>query len=84
MTFYSSAESMNLVAEGKYAYIYFKSNLESIVNTQYTTSTGETNLHIAAEEFFPGGYGWAFPKVRFLMILVRIKIHVITFKTSKT
>ena len=56
---------MNLVAEGKYAYIYFKSNLESIVNTQYTTSTGETNLHIAAEEFFPGGYGWAFPKVRF-------------------
>lgn len=63
MTFYSSDESMQLVAEGKYAYIYFKSNLETIVNTEYTSLNGETDLHIATEEFFPGGYGWAFPKV---------------------
>ncbi|KAG7162133.1 Ionotropic receptor 93a-like 20 [Homarus americanus] len=62
MNYYSSAESMNLVAEGKYAYIYFKSNLETIVTTQYTSMNGETDLHVAYEEFFPGGYGWAFPK----------------------
>ncbi|CAL4099409.1 unnamed protein product, partial [Meganyctiphanes norvegica] len=62
MTFYSSSESMGRVAEGSYAYIYFKSNLESIVNTQFTSRNGETNLHISKEEFFPGGYGWAFPK----------------------
>ncbi|XP_076065006.1 uncharacterized protein LOC143039040 [Oratosquilla oratoria] len=62
MTFYSSHESMRRVAEGKYAYIYFKSNLESLVTTQYTDKNGVTNLHIAQEEFFPGGYGWAFPK----------------------
>lgn len=63
MAFYSSDESMRLVAEGNYAYIYFKSNLETIVRTQFTSLTGETDLHVASEEFFPGGYGWAFPKV---------------------
>ncbi|XP_068238809.1 ionotropic receptor 21a-like [Palaemon carinicauda] len=62
MTFYSSEESMRRVAEGKYAYIYFRSNLQTIVNTEFTASSGETNLHISSEEFFPGGYGWAFPK----------------------
>ncbi|KAK7082907.1 hypothetical protein SK128_022481, partial [Halocaridina rubra] len=62
MTFYSSAESMRRVAKGKYAYIYFKSNIEIIVSTEYTSFGGETNLHIASDEFFPGGYGWAFPK----------------------
>ncbi|XP_053638170.2 glutamate receptor U1-like [Cherax quadricarinatus] len=62
MTFYSSSESMKRVAEGKYAYIYFKSNLQSIISTQYTSLSGETLLHLASEEFFPGGYGWAFPK----------------------
>lgn len=36
MSFYSSRESMERVAEGHYAYIYFKANLESIVSTQYT------------------------------------------------
>ncbi|XP_071523891.1 glutamate receptor ionotropic, delta-2-like [Panulirus ornatus] len=62
MSFYSSDESMRLVAEGKYAYVYFKSNLETIVSTQYTSISGKTDLHVATEEFFPGGYGWAFPK----------------------
>ncbi|XP_066961643.1 ionotropic receptor 21a-like isoform X2 [Macrobrachium rosenbergii] len=62
MTFYSSDESMRRVAAGSYAYIYFRSNLQTIVNTQFTTKNGETNLHISSEEFFPGGYGWAFPK----------------------
>lgn len=63
MSFLSSDESMALVQKGKYAYIYFKSNLNIIVGTQFTNSNGETDLHVAAEEFFPGGYAWSFPKV---------------------
>lgn len=63
MSFLSSAESMKRVQKGKYAYIYFKSNLNIIVGTQFTNANGETDLHVASEEFFPGGYAWAFPKV---------------------
>ena len=63
LSYYGTDESMNRVVSGKYSYVYFRSNLESLVNTQFTTPTGETNLHISSEEFFPGGYAWAFPKV---------------------
>ncbi|XP_045620111.1 glutamate receptor ionotropic, kainate glr-3-like [Procambarus clarkii] len=62
MSFYSSSESMQRVAAGHYAYIYFKSNLETIVSTKFTSLGGKTDLHVASENFFPGGYGWAFPK----------------------
>ncbi|KAK8396872.1 hypothetical protein O3P69_005090 [Scylla paramamosain] len=62
MSFLSSSESMEKVQEGSYAYIYFKSNLNIIVKTEYTNANGETNFHVATEEFFPGGYAWAFPK----------------------
>ncbi|KAF2354328.1 Ionotropic glutamate receptor L-glutamate and glycine-binding domain [Trinorchestia longiramus] len=62
MSFYSSAESMRRVAKGHYAYIYFRANLESIVSTEYTDQGGKTDMHIAAENFFPGGYAWGFPK----------------------
>ena len=63
MSFLSSSESMKKVQQGRYAYIYFKSNLNIIVKTEYTNANGETDLHVASEEFFPGGYAWAFPKV---------------------
>ncbi|XP_018019213.2 ionotropic receptor 21a-like [Hyalella azteca] len=62
MSFYSSKESMRRVAEGSYAYIYFRANIESIVMSEYTDRAGQTYMHIAAENFFPGGYAWAFPK----------------------
>lgn len=54
---------MDLVYEGKYAFFSYKSNLQFSVATMYTNTYGETDLHIAMEEFFPGGFGWAFPKV---------------------
>ena len=54
---------MERVQKGSYAYIYFKSNLNIIVRTEYTNINGQTDLHVANEEFFPGGYAWAFPKV---------------------
>lgn len=63
MSFLSSSESMERVQKGSYAYIYFKSNLNIIVRTEYTNANGQTDLHVANEEFFPGGYAWAFPKV---------------------
>ena len=63
MVFLTSDESMKRVSEGKHAYIYFKSNLESIVDSQFTDKSGQTALHISRQEFFPGGYAWAFPKV---------------------
>ena len=64
MLFLTSEESMKRVDNGKHAYIYFKSNLESIVASKYTDKHGQTNMHISREEYFPGGYAWAFPKVK--------------------
>ena len=63
MEFHSSDKSMSLVDAGTYAYIYFKSNLETIVAAQFTDKSGHSSMHIAKEDFFPGGYAWAFPKV---------------------
>ncbi|KAK4323237.1 hypothetical protein Pmani_006021 [Petrolisthes manimaculis] len=62
MHLYTPSKSMELVYEGQYAYFSYKSNLEFSVATMYTNTYGETDLHIAKEEFFPGGFGWAFPK----------------------
>lgn len=56
-------ESINLVNKGKYAYIYFKSNLQNIIDNHYTDLSGFSNMHIAREEIFSGTYAWAFPKV---------------------
>ena len=36
MHYYSSDESMEMVKEGGYAYIYFRTNIESLVSAQYT------------------------------------------------
>lgn len=63
MHLYTPKKSMDLVYEGKYAFFSYKSNLQFSVATMYTNNYGETDLHIAMEEFFPGGFGWAFPKV---------------------
>lgn len=56
-------ESMERVAKGKYAYIYFIAYLELIVASDYTDKHGQTNIHISTEQYFPSGYAWAFPKV---------------------
>ena len=83
MYFYDSDHSLNLVTEGNYAYIYFKSNLKTLVGTKYTTLSGETSLHVASEEFFPGGYAWAFPKVAYDVSYIYLsKNHKITSRMT--
>lgn len=63
-SFIEEKDLMLKVVAGEYAFIYFKSSLDFRVATQFTTANGETNLHVASDEHFPGGgYAWAFPKV---------------------
>ncbi|KAK3855891.1 hypothetical protein Pcinc_037740 [Petrolisthes cinctipes] len=62
LTFLLEKDIMLRVVDGQDAFIFFKSSLDFRVATQYTTAYGETNLHVASDEFFPGGYAWAFPK----------------------
>ncbi|KAK4323235.1 hypothetical protein Pmani_006019 [Petrolisthes manimaculis] len=62
LTFLLEKDILTRVVEGQDAFIFFKSSLDFRVATQYTTAYGETNLHVASDEFFPGGYAWAFPK----------------------
>ncbi|KAK3855885.1 hypothetical protein Pcinc_037734 [Petrolisthes cinctipes] len=59
---HSRSELIRLVLAGEYAYFSYKSSMLFRVATMYSNAYGESSIHVASEEFFPGGYGWAFPK----------------------
>lgn len=54
---------MPLVGGGEYGYINYKTPIEFTIVTMFSKIYAETKLHVALEEFFPGGYAWGFPKV---------------------
>ncbi|XP_042858200.1 uncharacterized protein LOC122244381, partial [Penaeus japonicus] len=54
--------SMEKVLKGNYAFISWKTYFRNLIARDYTERNGETQVHIAREDFFPGGFGWAFPK----------------------
>ncbi|CAL4059915.1 unnamed protein product, partial [Meganyctiphanes norvegica] len=54
-------DSMVKVQQGGYAFISWKTYFRNLIARDYTGGNGETNIHIARGEFFPGGFGWAFP-----------------------
>ncbi|XP_068217695.1 glutamate receptor ionotropic, kainate glr-3-like [Palaemon carinicauda] len=62
MHFYNEQISMGLVLKGGYAFISWKTFFRNLIARDYTNRNGETKVRIARQEFFPGGFGWAFPK----------------------
>lgn len=67
---HSRSELLRLVLAGEYAYFSYKSSMLFRVATLYSNAYGESSIHVATEEFFPGGYGWAFPKVSILLSMI--------------
>ncbi|XP_063876364.1 glutamate receptor ionotropic, kainate glr-3-like isoform X1 [Scylla paramamosain] len=62
MQYYNMRHSMERVLKGKYAFISWKTYFRNLIARDYTDRNGDTQVHIAREDFFPGGFGWAFPK----------------------
>ena len=48
------------VWKGTHVYMYFKTYIQYSVARDFTDQFGNSPLHIARQEFFPGGYGTAF------------------------
>ncbi|XP_071515665.1 LOW QUALITY PROTEIN: ionotropic receptor 21a-like [Panulirus ornatus] len=61
MEYYNMNYSMERVLQGDYAFISWKTYFRNLIARDYTDRNGVTQVHIAREEFFPGGFGWAFP-----------------------
>ncbi|KAK3876446.1 hypothetical protein Pcinc_018777 [Petrolisthes cinctipes] len=53
---------MALVAGGDYSSICHKTPIEFTMVTKFSKKYAKTKFHVA-QEFFPGGYTWGFPKV---------------------
>ncbi|XP_063597048.1 glutamate receptor 3-like [Penaeus indicus] len=62
MEYQNMEKSMEKVLQGNYAFISWKTYFRNLIARDYTERNGETQVHIAREDFFPGGFGWAFPK----------------------
>ncbi|XP_076053564.1 uncharacterized protein LOC143032583 [Oratosquilla oratoria] len=54
--------SMEKVLDSGYAFISWKTYFRNLIAKDFTDSNGYTAVHIAREDFFPAGFGWAFPK----------------------
>ncbi|KAG7156988.1 Ionotropic receptor 21a-like 13 [Homarus americanus] len=62
MQYHNMRYSMERVLGGNYAFISWKTYFRNLIARDYTDRNGATLVHIAREDFFPGGFGWAFPK----------------------
>lgn len=62
MQYHNMKSSMNKVLQGNYAFISWKTYFRNLIARYYSDNNGATQVYIAREEFFPGGFGWAFPK----------------------
>ncbi|XP_045618219.1 glutamate receptor ionotropic, delta-2-like [Procambarus clarkii] len=62
MQYHDVKASMERVMEGNYAFISWKTYFRNLIARDYSDRNGASKVYIAREEFFPGGFGWAFPK----------------------
>ncbi|KAK3888302.1 hypothetical protein Pcinc_007630 [Petrolisthes cinctipes] len=61
MQYHNTDHSMHLVLNGNYAFISWKTYFRNLIARDYTDRNGITKVHMARVDFFPGGFGWAFP-----------------------
>lgn len=79
LNFFPHVESIQKVIQGKYAYLYFKSNIQGVITRLYKDASQQSNIHWATKEAFSTRYTLGFPKVREFGIsfsrnrLVRVK-----------
>lgn len=66
--YHPRSEVMSLVARGEHGFICHKTPIEFSIVTKYSKSFAETKLHVAQEDFLPGGYHWGFPKVSYHLL----------------
>ncbi|XP_043206292.1 glutamate receptor ionotropic, kainate 4-like [Amphibalanus amphitrite] len=60
MQFHNTSVSFRKLLNERYAYISWKSNLDTVIAERYSDQRGQPLVHMSRETFSPENYGWGF------------------------